>query len=154
MLWALYFKAWCRLGSVPYSAEGRFESQSKPKWSTLCGRLGSFWFLTQFTRKKSDPPNAKNRVRCEAVTVCVSLYNTENIKQMTPRTQSIFADHSPGFFFSFENQSIPIFPRLRFFLFNGTFVFFFYGGKKITEKNTVTAHFQNRRCWTCLFCIK
>ena len=39
-------------------------------------------------------------------------------------------------FFSCENQSNPLFARLRFFLFRGFYVFFFFfhGGKKITGK--------------------
>ena len=40
------------------------------------------------------------------------------------------------------------------FSFLSALLCFFYGGKKKTrEKNTVTAHLQNRRCWTCRFCM-
>ena len=104
----------------------------------MVNTLWSFGFilvLNSVHSKKSDPPNAENRVRCVGVAVYVSLYNTENIKQMTctPRTQSIFADHSHGFF-SCENQSIHIFPRLCFFLFIGTFMFFLRRKKKNTRK--------------------
>ena len=86
------------------------------------------------------------------------LYNRENIKQMTctSRTKSISADHTPGSFFSCENQSNPLFARLRFFLFNGTFMcfFFFMEGIKIMKKKTPSQPTPpNRRCWTYRFCM-
>ena len=37
---------------MPVSAEGRVENQNEPKRPPPCGRLGSFWFSTRFTRKK------------------------------------------------------------------------------------------------------
>ena len=36
---------------MPVSAEGRVENQNEPKRPPPCGRLGSFWFSTRFTRK-------------------------------------------------------------------------------------------------------
>ena len=44
------------------SAEGRVEDQNEPKRQPRFGRLGSFWFSTRFTRKKSVPACVENRV--------------------------------------------------------------------------------------------
>ena len=45
------------LKSVPPIAVGRVENQNEPKRPPLCGRLGSFWFSTRFTRKTLDYSN-------------------------------------------------------------------------------------------------
>ena len=42
---------------MPPIAEGRTENQNEPKRPPLCGRLGSFWFSTRFTRKTLDYSN-------------------------------------------------------------------------------------------------
>ena len=39
---------------MPVSAEGRVEHQNEPKRPPLCGRLGSFWCSTRFTRKVNE----------------------------------------------------------------------------------------------------
>ena len=111
----------------------------RPTWKPKQTRNGqhsvAVWVRFVLLLDSLDPPNAENRVRCVGVAICVRLYSRENINQMTctPRTQSISADHGPGFFFR-ENQTNPLFPILRYFLFKETF--FFTEGKKHGKKNS------------------
>ena len=129
VLWVLYFNAWCRLLSLPGSVQGRVENKNKPKRPTVCDRLGSFWFLTRFFKKKVIRPTRKlSTVR--GYSCMRGLYNRENIKQMTctSRTKSISADHTPGSFFSVKIK-VTLFLRGYVFSFSMALLcFFFHGG--------------------------
>ena len=42
--------------------KAELKTKTNPNGHHFCGRLGSFWFSTRFTKKKGDPPSAENRV--------------------------------------------------------------------------------------------
>ena len=71
---------------MPAIAVGWVEHQTELKRPPLCDRLGSFWFSTRFTRKKSNPLNAENCVRV----LTVSFVNVDS-EQPLRRSRTILS---------------------------------------------------------------